>query len=87
MGMRFEELCVEGEQFGIERLLDPGEINRRVLCPRMVAVDQQRSERKERKKEEVPQLQTLGSANGLHANTMGLFSGETEGIVHELSGT
>jgi hypothetical protein len=44
-----EKLCVEWEEVGMEGLLDSDDVNLRVLRPRVVAVNQQRSKSEEQK--------------------------------------
>lgn len=77
--MRFEELRVKWKQARPQDFLDAGKINLRILDPGMVAVNEQRSQSKERKKKEIFELQTLGSLNGLRADT---FSKLLIRIVH-----
>ena len=75
--MRLEELRIKWKQLGLQDFLDARKINLRILDPRMIAVDQQRSQSKERKKEKILELQTLGSVDGLHT-----FSEVMTRIVH-----
>ena len=58
MGMRFEELRIEGKKLRMQDFLDSRKVKGSVFRPGMVAMDQQCSQSKECKKQEILEFQS-----------------------------